>query len=85
MKECRECKIVKEDSDFYKGCRKCKSCKIKYQKSILNPEKRKKYVKEYYSKNKEEQIALSKEYYRNNSDKIKENSKKIILITVIKN
>lgn len=72
MKQCKECNEIKNESDFYKGHGKCKICRIKYQKSILDPIKRSEYVKQYYAKNKEEQIDKSKEYYKNNSELIKE-------------
>lgn len=75
MKQCKECNEIKSESDFYKGHGKCKVCRIKYQKSILDPVKRREYVKEYYDKNKEDQTNKSKEYYRKNSDVIKEKRK----------
>ena len=74
MRVCKKCQIEKEEKDFYKGCAKCKSCKIEYQKShvILNREKISKYKKEYAIKNSEKIKSESKKYYENNKDYIKE-------------
>lgn len=76
MKMCKKCQIEKEDSDFYTRMRVCKKCRIEYQKNILDTDKRKQYVKEYYQKNKEEQLSLAKDWYYKNSDRAKENARK---------
>jgi hypothetical protein len=74
MKVCKKCQIEKEETDFYKGDAKCKSCKIDYQKkhTELNKEKIREYKKNYASKNSEKIKSESKQYYENNKDLIKE-------------
>ncbi len=71
MEICRRCNIDKEEADFYKGNRICKKCKIEYQKTILDKEKRSIYVKAYRIKNIESIKEKDKEYYANNSESIK--------------
>jgi hypothetical protein len=77
MKLCKCCNINKEESEFYKGNAKCKSCKIEYQKkySTENSENIKKYKKRYRSENSEDIKNVLSNYYRENSERMKEKSR----------
>lgn len=77
MKYCKYCNSDKEDSEFYKGCAKCKSCKVEYQRKYCqeNSEKIKEYKKKYRSENYDEIKKVLADYYKNNSETLKEKSK----------
>jgi hypothetical protein len=84
MKQCRWCKIVKEDDCFgkrsinldglYSWCKECTSIKQK-NKPEKQKEKQRKKCKEYYKKNKETRSAKAKEYYIKNRTEILEKAK----------
>jgi hypothetical protein len=77
MKLCKSCNLTKEDTEFYKGNAKCKSCKIQYQKNYANKniEKLKTYKKKYRSENKDEIKDKLANYYKDNSEKIKDRAR----------
>lgn len=79
MKKCGRCQIVKEDSEFSPSqltrsggkCRPCNTAACaEYRKK--NPDKMKKYNKEYgsqyYQENYEQILAQKKEYYQDNKE-----------------
>lgn len=81
MKECRDCKVVKDDVEFskrdcnsdglYSYCRECcrKKSKANYHK---NKEKHLVSQKKYKENNKGKLKQYTKDYYKKNSDIIKE-------------
>ena len=92
MKTCKECKIIKSLSDFYKHkgmsdghLNTCKQCKIAYQKSL--PKRDPKYMVDYFQKNKEswrkrwwdnreDNLQRSRAWKKANPEKIRANSRK---------
>lgn len=74
MKTCTECKLAKEDKEFYIDSRsgrlrpKCKACYKKYRDNIK--EKSSLYFKERYQKNKDKILKQNKAYRAKNKDKI---------------
>lgn len=73
---CIECKIDKDDSQFYKDltrteCKKCSRRKYYHD----NKEKTNKKRRDKYQDNKEEILKKGREYSKNNKEKIGENKK----------
>ena len=61
MKKCIKCGLVKDESEFYKGLNRCKSCHKEYCKEYMKSDKFKEYLKS--DKRKE----YMKEYLKNRS------------------
>ena len=80
VKRCTKCKKVKFLTDFYKESRckrdgatgRCKQCEAEYRKEYAkrrpNIEKYRRRSKEWKERNKEQQEAYRKEYYRKRSE-----------------
>ena len=74
MKKCNYCLIEKDLIEFPKKGAKCKSCVSLYKKeyAIINKDKIREYLKDYYSENRDDILKKSKEYTIKNSERIKE-------------
>lgn len=70
MKQCRVCGEIKQDSEFSKNRRVCKSCRREYNR---------KYYKKYYNKNRKRILKKCKRYYGKNKEEIKEYYKEYCL------
>jgi len=78
MKECIECKLVKDNNLFVKNRNLCKECMKEYKKSyhLKNKELISIYRKEMYKSKKDEILLKRKESYNSNREKKLEYQKK---------
>lgn len=72
MKKCIECKVEKDNNDFYKNRAKCKSCVISYQRLFQdkNKDKIKAQRKLYITNNRSKISSKSQQYYAENKEHI---------------
>jgi len=78
MKQCKKCKIEKEDNCFNNGRNKCKVCKNEDVKSwkAKNKDRDKNSNKQYRIENKKEIQQRRAEWYSNNKESLVEDQKK---------
>lgn len=88
MKECKKCKTIKNEKDFYK-CKankdglhgKCKDCLKSRSKKYYqeNRDSVRKKQRKYQTENRDKMLELNRNYYNNNKNKFSKYGKKYYL------